>query len=141
MDRLKQEIIALGGTEDDYDLIMGVESTSELEGIDTSIVKKSDHPTKDKKLRKEISQIVKDIDVPEDESSDVGIEGEDEAPRSDSGLSPANLALETRSSEAQRGMVCRMRRSIMHRANTPHYCSILQRRPNGTMYRCHTFHP
>ncbi|RHZ53352.1 hypothetical protein CDV55_102585 [Aspergillus turcosus] len=84
-DTLRQEILALGGTEEDFDLLAGVESESEVE-VAAEAQKKSKNKSEDDSLRKELSamlaaagQVVPD-DI-EDEAEVAGAsdsEGEDE---------------------------------------------------------------
>ncbi|OJJ38933.1 hypothetical protein ASPWEDRAFT_104073 [Aspergillus wentii DTO 134E9] len=76
-DALRQEILALGGTQEDFDLLAGVDSESEVEDADAS--KKSGNKSSDDSLRKELSsmlaaagQVVPD-DIGDDEE-----EGEEE---------------------------------------------------------------
>lgn len=78
---LRQEILALGGTEEDFDLIADLESDSEVEGAKEA-PKKSNNKSDDD-LRKELSsmlaaagQVVPD-DLPDDEVEDEA-EAEDE---------------------------------------------------------------
>lgn len=94
-DTLRQEILALGGTQDDYDLLADIDSESEVEGAaDTS--KKSNKKSDDDSLRKELSSMLAaagqvvpedlngaednaaDEDEDEDEEQEIGEDSEDE---------------------------------------------------------------
>ena len=94
-DTLRQEILALGGTQDDYDLLADIDSESEVEGAaDTS--KKSNKKSDDDSLRKELSSMLAaagqvvpedlngaednaaDEDEDEDEEPEIGEDSEDE---------------------------------------------------------------
>ncbi|KAL4976404.1 CBF/Mak21 family-domain-containing protein [Aspergillus desertorum] len=74
-DTLRQEILALGGTEEDFDLLAGVDSESEVEDVKNS--KKSQGTTED--LRKELSSILAAAGqvVPDDLADDEVEEMED----------------------------------------------------------------
>ncbi|GFF44130.1 uncharacterized protein C4F10.09c [Aspergillus lentulus] len=84
-DTLRQEILALGGTEEDFDLLAGVESESEVE-VAPETQKKSKNKSDEDSLRKELSamlaaagQVVPDDIEDEDEvAAASGSEGEDE---------------------------------------------------------------
>ncbi|BCR86138.1 RNA-binding ribosome biosynthesis protein MAK21 [Aspergillus chevalieri] len=79
-DTLRQEILALGGTEEDLDLVAGVESEDEVEDVNTS--KKSGKKSDDDALRKELSSMLAAAGqvVPEDLKDDeVEEEQEEEA--------------------------------------------------------------
>ncbi|GIC92024.1 RNA-binding ribosome biosynthesis protein MAK21 [Aspergillus udagawae] len=56
-DTLRQEILALGGTEEDFDLLAGVESESEVE-VASETQKKSKNKSDDDSLRKELSAML-----------------------------------------------------------------------------------
>lgn len=75
-DTLRQEILALGGTEEDFDLLAGVDSESEVEDAKPS--KKSQGSAED--LRKELSSILAAAGqvVPDDLADDEVEEVEDE---------------------------------------------------------------
>lgn len=82
-DTLRQEILALGGTEEDLDLLAGIESDSEVEGAKEA-PKKSNNKSDDDFLRKELSsmlaaagQVVPD-DLPDDEAEAEDEEDEEE---------------------------------------------------------------
>ncbi|KAI9735285.1 MAG: hypothetical protein M1834_001876 [Cirrosporium novae-zelandiae] len=72
---LEKEILALGGSKEDYDLIGELESESEIEG-DSIAQTKNKSFIKDKTLGKELSNFLKDLDipsyVPDDDPSDDG---------------------------------------------------------------------
>lgn len=78
-DRLKQEILSLGGTDEDYDLVAGLDSASEIEVRITGDELVKPH-SRSKKLHKEMSQMIKDIGVPEDVSS-AGEDAQDQVAR------------------------------------------------------------
>ncbi|KAL4872813.1 hypothetical protein BDV12DRAFT_161572 [Aspergillus spectabilis] len=82
-DTLRQEILALGGTEEDFELLAGVESEEEVDDEDVS--KKSNGRSTEDSLRKELSsmlaaagQIVPD-DIADDDVEEVEDEEDDEA--------------------------------------------------------------
>ncbi|KAE8364213.1 CBF/Mak21 family-domain-containing protein [Aspergillus caelatus] len=82
-DALRQEILALGGTEEDYDMLAGVDSESEVEDAKNTS-KGSGSKSEEDALRKELSgilaaagQVVPD-DIAEDEEDEVGQEEEEE---------------------------------------------------------------
>ncbi|KAH8425932.1 RNA-binding ribosome biosynthesis protein MAK21 [Aspergillus melleus] len=84
-DTLRQEILALGGTEEDFDLLAEIESDSEVEGAKET-PKKSNNKSDDDILRKELSsmlavagQVVPD-DIPDEEAE---AEDEDEEEEED----------------------------------------------------------
>ncbi|GIK02843.1 hypothetical protein Aspvir_006905 [Aspergillus viridinutans] len=56
-DTLRQEILALGGTEEDFDLLAGVESESEVE-VASETQKKSKNKSDEDSLRKELSAML-----------------------------------------------------------------------------------
>lgn len=80
---LRQEILALGGTEEDFDLLAGVESESEVE-VAAEAQKKSKNKSEEDSLRKELSamlaaagQVVPD-DIEDEATGASDSEGEDE---------------------------------------------------------------
>lgn len=82
-DALRQEILALGGTEEDYDLLAGVDSESEVED-EKDASKGSKSKSEEDALRKELSgilaaagQVVPD-DIADNEEDEAGLEDEDE---------------------------------------------------------------
>ncbi|KAL5339815.1 CBF/Mak21 family-domain-containing protein [Aspergillus crustosus] len=82
-DTLRQEILALGGTEEDFDLLAGVDSEDEVEGAD--IPKKSKGQSAEEALRKELAsmlaaagQVVPDDIADEDVEEEAAEEQEDE---------------------------------------------------------------
>ena len=90
-DTLRQEILALGGTEEDFDLIAEIESDSEVEGAKEA-PKKSNNKSDDDFLRKELSsmlaaagQVVPD-DLPDDEAEAEDDEGEEDDEAEDNEL-------------------------------------------------------
>jgi ribosome biogenesis protein MAK21 len=79
-DALRQEILALGGTEDDYDMLAGVDSESEVDDAKNTSKSKSEEDA----LRKELSgilaaagQVVPD-DIADDEEDELAEEEEEE---------------------------------------------------------------
>ncbi|KAF7589062.1 hypothetical protein BBP40_004809 [Aspergillus hancockii] len=85
-DALRQEILALGGTEDDYDLLAGVGSDSEVEDAKTTSKSKSEEDA----LRKELSGILAAAGqvVPDDIADDEEDEGAEEEEEEDQGEEP-----------------------------------------------------
>lgn len=77
---LRQEILALGGTEDDLDLVAGVDSESEVEGEASKAKSKGG----DEDLRKELSKMLEAAGhVVPDDLEDDEVEEEEEAPEND----------------------------------------------------------
>ncbi|KKK26064.1 hypothetical protein P175DRAFT_0453220 [Aspergillus ochraceoroseus IBT 24754] len=78
-DTLRQEILALGGTEEDFELLAGVDSEDEVEEVaDTS--KKSKTRSSEDSLRKELSTILAAAgQIVPDDIEDEEVEEEDEA--------------------------------------------------------------
>ncbi|GMF93342.1 unnamed protein product [Aspergillus oryzae] len=82
-DALRQEILALGGTEEDYDMLAGVDSESEVEDAKNTS-KGSGSKSEEDALRKELSgilaaagQVVPD-DIADDEEDEAGQDEEEE---------------------------------------------------------------
>ncbi|KAL4766216.1 RNA-binding ribosome biosynthesis protein MAK21 [Aspergillus foveolatus] len=100
-DTLRQEILALGGTEEDFDLLAGVDSESEVEDAKPS--KKSQGSAED--LRKELSSILAAAGqvVPDDLADDEVEEVEDEEDEDEDGDEDgeAEAADEAESAEEQ----------------------------------------
>ncbi|MCJ1284701.1 hypothetical protein MMC26_004037 [Xylographa opegraphella] len=68
--RLEDEVLLLGGTQDDIDLIENLGSDSEVEGPDTS--------TFDPKVLKSLQRLVKEVEVHKVKGSDSDVSSEDE---------------------------------------------------------------
>ncbi|KAL6239869.1 hypothetical protein BDW75DRAFT_197582 [Aspergillus navahoensis] len=98
-DTLRQEILALGGTEEDFDLLAGVDSESEVEDVKPS--KKSQGAAED--LRKELSSIlaVAGQVVPDDLADDEVEEVEDNDDEDEDEDGEAEEADEAESAEEQ----------------------------------------
>ncbi len=71
---LEREILALGGTNEDLELIAGVESGSEMDEKSASHIK-SKGSVDEKSLQKSINEIIKDIGPPEDLSEPTSSDG------------------------------------------------------------------
>ena len=72
-DVLEREIYAIGGSKEDYELLADVESDSEIEMIQVAAA--GSNGTKDEeKLRKDIANMVKDINQPDDGVDDVSVD-------------------------------------------------------------------
>ena len=69
---LKQEILALGGTDEDYDLVLEVASASDVDEV-ASFEDSSGSAKRDNKLLKQLSELVKDVEVPDDASESAEI--------------------------------------------------------------------
>lgn len=88
-DALRQEILALGGSKEDFDLIAGVDSDSEVEGQNITSAKSKDGNSEDA-LRKELSKMLegaghivpKDIEQDEEQEEDDS-QGDDDEEGSD----------------------------------------------------------
>ncbi|KAJ9367276.1 hypothetical protein DTO282F9_3303 [Paecilomyces variotii] len=88
-DALRQEILALGGSKEDFDLIAGVDSDSEVEGQNITSAKSKDGNSEDA-LRKELSKMLegaghivpKDIEQEEEQDEDDS-QGDDDEEGSD----------------------------------------------------------
>lgn len=80
-DILRQEILALGGSMEDYDLLANVESDSEVEGTTSETKKKAG--SNDDALRKELAQLLKGAGqfnpvIPDEEAEDEEQQSESE---------------------------------------------------------------
>ncbi|KAH8697321.1 CBF/Mak21 family-domain-containing protein [Talaromyces proteolyticus] len=85
---LRKEILAMGGSKEDFDLLAGVESDSELEDSAQSSGKKKTEPDGDA-LRKELSRLLKDAgqyvpEIPDEEAEDEDVSEEADVQNSDS---------------------------------------------------------
>ncbi|KAE8355583.1 CBF/Mak21 family-domain-containing protein [Aspergillus coremiiformis] len=110
-DALRQEILALGGTKEDYDLLAGVDSESEVED-EKNAPKGSSSKSDEDALRKELSSILaaagqvvpddiaddEEEEEAEQEEEDEEEEQEDHEESSDEDISPAPAARGTKDS-------------------------------------------
>ncbi|KAK2761552.1 hypothetical protein FQN54_001380 [Arachnomyces sp. PD_36] len=81
-DPLQREILALGGSKEDYELLAGVESDSEVEDILHAAKSKSKGSKSEESLRKDISRMMKGFDPADANVDDVesDIQSEDDPP-------------------------------------------------------------